>query len=422
MDAAALPMAEIEILLSTLGRLLKELPVSKIEEGFKATLTLAQRCHPLSTARQACIGFMSSWLTGRNLNGPQRVNSDLIKQWLLCLPKSLWELKGDHPETSRIIINTLLDFGRKAPASPAALSAFDSAQESLVPFFFTVIGLKKPKKILGPFHLLDDEIQKRAIDMVCYFSCPSIAMLRAIAGCCSNKSKVPASVSIYAVSAIHSVRLRMDSDAYIGFMLSILFDEHTDPSLQAHVAACLVNLRAGANLGKLVSPFMERILKQERTPQETLVGLSRCAHACTQSALRIDADPFSDSLLPWIPTLLRKVFWGLKPETELSLKKNQKMLSVITATISSLPSLWPALMENVSQVVSNPDQAGESALALASLVSELSLQSPTVLIQYSAQTMAVVNVIEEIAGNTPNAGAHAARLRALATYHGGGPQ
>ena len=84
--------------------------------------------------------------------------------------------------TSRVIIRTLLDFGRRAPASPAASAAFNTVQATLVPYFYTVIGSKKGvKKIHGPFLQMPADVQRRSLDMISYFAAPSLAMLRAVA-------------------------------------------------------------------------------------------------------------------------------------------------------------------------------------------------------------------------------------------------
>lgn len=154
--------------------------------------------------------------------------SDITLSLLISLPKTLWQLQGDHPITSQLILGVLTKFGAnvsnfsyvsKDSASPTCSqrSAFDKLQSALVPFFWTSIAKKpkankKPKgekdaksektkstaetsedpsskanadepeeesrrEVFGPFVKLPLHVQRCAIDLISQFSPLSPAMV-----------------------------------------------------------------------------------------------------------------------------------------------------------------------------------------------------------------------------------------------------
>lgn len=421
MNAAALPQGEIKTLLDSLGRFLKHLSVpSCIEAGFKSVLVLTKRCHSQSVSRRACIAFMACWLAGREVHMQQDVSTALVTEWLKCLPKALWELKSDHLDTSRVIISTLLDFARRAPASTASLKAFSNTQESLVPFFFTVVFAKKAiRKIYGPFVIMPEDVQRRALDVLCYFPGLSVPMLRAVAACCVNTS-VADSVCVYAINVVHSVRTRIPAEDYISFMMSILLHD-SSPLVQTHICACMLHLHAGATIAPLVTPVLEKVMTQD-PPMSILLGVCKCVAVCAQSAAEQTGQ--SGDMFPQVfHSKIAKLLWSILKLTHPSSQQPQALdmgtshskeliPGCIVTIIKHLPVAWPLLLDHIGREVCTCTQANDAVMILSSLVSELA-RLP-IIRECAAKLQEVILCIQ----NTSGKDQHTDRLLALIELHG----
>jgi len=436
-DAASLPTDEMHLLLRTLGRFLHQLPLIEVEEGFKATLSLSQRCHALSSARQVCLTFMSEWLLGTAGAPPLRgLNRALLGQWLQSLPKALWECKGEHIETSRSLLSTLLEFGRRATASREALAAFDGIQPALVPFFYTAIpqggGRKPPRKLWGPFLSLPEDLQRLSLDIISYLTSPSMAMLRGMAACCSHPG-LPPHVGRYGVSVVHGARHQMEPGSYMSFMLTVIVSETVRSQVRAQVGRSLLELRGGRAIAEWAAPVLETLLTQPEAPsQRVLTGVARCVAVCAQSAAGdcgVEAPRggeaarlFPAHLESLLPSMLCDVLWGAHRQAQAVVAAGcsavpvtegpHAVQSTVAEAIRAREELWAPLLAQAEAAVQSSQDAEEAAVVLAGLMQEL----PGLVQRHTEPTWAVVRHIERVAGTVPSASEQAGRLRAVAQY------
>lgn len=351
----------------------------------------------------------------------------LLTQWLKCLPKALWELKADHVPTSRIIISTLLDFARRSPASAASAQALNEVQETMIPFFFTVFAVKKTvRTIHGPFVSLPEDVQRRSLDILSYFSRLSLAMLRAVAACCLHASVSP-TVAVYAINVVQSVRMHIPAEEHVSFMMSMLLGKASPDLLQAHVCSCMLNLQAGATLGLLVAPLLEQVLNQPQPPPETLHGAAKCVATCTKSATQdgstVKKLPFPSSTLPLISNLLWTVLRATNQQSTIEAEQTEHRNSPkppsmcvppsVVSAISHMPALWPLLLDHAKTEMRTFTEATEAAIILYALINNLSGQA--VVVEHADKVLQLVQLTEDIAGS--NATQHASRLRALTEYY-----
>lgn len=192
---------------------------SALLEAFSSFYTAA---HPQSNTKRECVSFIAEVLrlshqehTSGDAGADTRmlVPKEVAAQWLLSLPKLLWQLASSNSQVVADVLAVLGHFARSARESSEAQALYDSIQTSLVPLFYTVITSAQPKRprtqrkqiskqqvsaasatpaavapaanqtkqIYGPFLALKPEYQHKCLDLVYYFSTLSLPMLRALA-------------------------------------------------------------------------------------------------------------------------------------------------------------------------------------------------------------------------------------------------
>jgi hypothetical protein len=104
----------------------------------------------------------------------------MLKEWFLSLPKVLWQLRANHVETSRSILNTMCDVAKRSDQDVFDMTTLLEVETKLVPFFFVNLA-KGP--LFGPFNELPADVQQRALDYVQYLDSKSEKMANAIQQC-----------------------------------------------------------------------------------------------------------------------------------------------------------------------------------------------------------------------------------------------
>ncbi|KAJ1918454.1 rRNA processing protein [Mycoemilia scoparia] len=115
------------------------------------------------------------------------VTQDLA-EWLMGLPKLLWQLKSNQPKTTEVVLRTLLMLFQRQEHVQLDKKLIDGLQASLVPFFYVEVPNKGP--VYGPFVNLPGELQRLAIKVLYYSpNGPSEKILAALESCFENIAK-----------------------------------------------------------------------------------------------------------------------------------------------------------------------------------------------------------------------------------------
>ncbi|KAG2235918.1 hypothetical protein INT48_008221 [Thamnidium elegans] len=155
---------------------------------FKALLGYYDLCQPNSASKRVALEFITRVYmvqstpsyNGQFVIRPHTELATLLKGWVLGLPKLLWQLRSNHVETSRSILNIMCDIVKRSDRDIFDLDTLIEAETKLVPFFFVQIA-RGP--ILGPFNELPADVQQRALDYVQYLDSKSEKMAVAIEKC-----------------------------------------------------------------------------------------------------------------------------------------------------------------------------------------------------------------------------------------------
>ncbi|KAF9165515.1 hypothetical protein DFQ26_009832 [Actinomortierella ambigua] len=109
--------------------------------------------------------------------------SALLSKTLLKLPKMLWDLGADRPETSLAVLDLLSwivtvagDEHAGAADEAERVKFLQTLQNYMALFFSVTVGGKNGQEkrlVLGPFSKLPSALQRRAVEIV-YYSCPNI--------------------------------------------------------------------------------------------------------------------------------------------------------------------------------------------------------------------------------------------------------
>eukprot|EP00698_Gefionella_okellyi_P020913 TRINITY_DN665_c0_g1_i1.p1 TRINITY_DN665_c0_g1~~TRINITY_DN665_c0_g1_i1.p1 ORF type:complete len:777 (+),score=151.66 TRINITY_DN665_c0_g1_i1:82-2412(+) len=142
----------------------------------EALTELQGRSRPLAHVTKDCVLVMSE-LVKRRL-----VSKAITHRWLQAFPKLLWKLKGQAPELSALVIQSLLDAVRHGDC-PASLQL----PQATAPSFATTVA-KGDRQLLvfGPFIQLSELLQRKFASLLYYLPEIPAPLLRGIAACCNS--------------------------------------------------------------------------------------------------------------------------------------------------------------------------------------------------------------------------------------------
>ncbi|KAI7905295.1 uncharacterized protein BX663DRAFT_484579 [Cokeromyces recurvatus] len=155
---------------------------------FKATLGYFHFCQPTSSSKRVLLDFIIRIYliqSTPSYNGQFTITkhselANILTDWVGSLPKMLWQIRSNHVETSRTILNILCDIVKRGDKDLFELSTLLEVETKLVPFFFVNLA-KGP--LYGPFNDLPADVQQRALDYVFYLNSGSEKMASAIEQC-----------------------------------------------------------------------------------------------------------------------------------------------------------------------------------------------------------------------------------------------
>ncbi|KAM9960737.1 hypothetical protein ACTFIW_009886 [Dictyostelium discoideum] len=194
------------------------------ESILNSFISFDEKCHPHSTSKKACVFFIKELIDIQSNPLLSNVKSfkNIIEWGLTSLPKLLWKLGNSDNDTSLMILNILLSVGR----DKSKIKQYDSIQNALVPFFFTI---SKPtpqfpngKQIYGPFSSLPLNIQFLALNTLYYFSSLNKIMIRSLIAICRSNKSSPEIISIV-LDLIHNLYLvgTLSLSHYTAFCIAI---------------------------------------------------------------------------------------------------------------------------------------------------------------------------------------------------------
>ncbi|CAO3637389.1 unnamed protein product [Cunninghamella echinulata] len=160
---------------------------------FKATIGYYKFCHSHSAAKRTMLAFIIRIYliqsipsyNGRFKLQPNSQYAELMKEWLLSLPKVLWELKTAHLNTTKLILNAMCDIAKRDDKDIFDKETLKRTELSLVPFFYVHIASKGD--VFGPFLQLPIELQKRSIEFMHYVNSDSEKIKLALSKCKSHE-------------------------------------------------------------------------------------------------------------------------------------------------------------------------------------------------------------------------------------------
>eukprot|EP01104_Vermistella_antarctica_P017496 TRINITY_DN6201_c0_g1_i1.p1 TRINITY_DN6201_c0_g1~~TRINITY_DN6201_c0_g1_i1.p1 ORF type:complete len:928 (+),score=212.43 TRINITY_DN6201_c0_g1_i1:288-3071(+) len=138
-----------------------------------------------------------------------------LTRWLEAIPRLLWKLGDGSPVTSQVALEFCLFCAR----SPYA-RAFESIQQSCVPFFFTVV--RGGRRVFGPFNRLPEHVQRLAIEILFYFDDFVKPMYRGLAACCCETDLSAESVRYLLDVLCHRTHTLESAQLFSDFLLTLL--------------------------------------------------------------------------------------------------------------------------------------------------------------------------------------------------------
>ncbi|CAO0792684.1 unnamed protein product [Mucor circinelloides] len=162
---------------------------------FKAALSYYNACQPNSSSKRVMLDFITRAYMVQSTpsyNGQFIITkhselANMLQEWFLSLPKVLWQLRSNHIETSRSILNIMCDVAKRSDKDVFDVSTLLEVETKLVPFFFVNIA-KGP--LFGPFSELPADVQQRALDYVQYIDSKSEKMAHAIQQCKEKQTSI----------------------------------------------------------------------------------------------------------------------------------------------------------------------------------------------------------------------------------------
>ncbi|KAG0184060.1 hypothetical protein DFQ28_000212 [Apophysomyces sp. BC1034] len=156
---------------------------------FKAFMGYYHHCHAHSASKRTALEFLIRLYLIQSMptfNGRFHIKSqsdyvNLMQAWFLSLPKTLWQLKSSHLETSKSILNIMCDIAKRGESDIFDTKALQAAELTMVPFFYVYLANKGP--LYGPFLQLPIDVQKRAVEFIYYVNSGSAKVQEALAKC-----------------------------------------------------------------------------------------------------------------------------------------------------------------------------------------------------------------------------------------------
>ncbi|CAO3596071.1 unnamed protein product [Absidia cylindrospora] len=159
---------------------------------FKAFVGYSQHCGAHSSSKRTTVAFivrcyliqsMPSY-NGRFTLDPTSPFADLMKKWLLSLPRLLCELKTQHIGTSEMILNAMCDIGKRGDKDIFDAETLKKTTLFMTPFFYYELPGKDG--VYGPFIQLPSELQKRALEFMYYIGTDSERIQSCLSKCKSH--------------------------------------------------------------------------------------------------------------------------------------------------------------------------------------------------------------------------------------------
>lgn len=153
------------------------------ERLLKAFTRAFAECNTNSTMKLSCLSSIENMLF-------HDVRDNLLlvfqREWVNFLPKLLWELRHDNPNTSKAVLKVLLHIGRSARVDSMLHAEYTELQPMFMPFFCMHLSTcqNKVKVVYGPFVKLPKDCQELAVDSIYYYSNFSLTFLESLARCC----------------------------------------------------------------------------------------------------------------------------------------------------------------------------------------------------------------------------------------------
>lgn len=218
----------------------------------------------------------------------------LVVECVSALPRMLWQLRADDAAATLACLDSLLSFARRQPTQVAALGTIGSA---LIPFFFTH-RRDTGAPLFGPFALLDDSLQHRALDVARYLldATQDAALVRAIAACLVSSTGPPqlppVGTALYALETIGAV---LPLELHLSFAMTLLLearDENAEvrwsrrEAVANHIVVSLRGAAGGAAaLDALLQPLLLAWLASDAATVDTeaaLLLVVRCRRVMPQ--------------------------------------------------------------------------------------------------------------------------------------------
>ncbi|KAK9719110.1 rRNA processing protein [Basidiobolus ranarum] len=189
-------------LMPSIWTFLNSLETERQEILFKALMSYGNRSHINSITKKLALEFLTRILTIQNhpqyagsfIVGESAGLTSAVKVWILSLPKTLWALRSNSPNTSRVILRALRDLINQDKSNLFDSSFHNSLQLNLVPFFHVTVPNKGP--IFGPFNSLPEDLQRLTIELLYYLGKLNDRILRSI-NACTEASDFNVTTKIY---------------------------------------------------------------------------------------------------------------------------------------------------------------------------------------------------------------------------------
>ncbi|RPD64943.1 hypothetical protein L227DRAFT_591208 [Lentinus tigrinus ALCF2SS1-6] len=174
------PQAYIALLPTIWSLLNSQIPelAEASESMFAVVLEHATRASSTSVVKRHTVDFIGRLIlldgeaeyTGTFRAGTSEDQDTKLQEWILQLPKALWELGGNHPATSETIIRLVLRLcqRRSRLLQPTTIAALRSR---LVPYF--CITHPTRGRIPGPYAKLSPPLRRLVLDLVATIKCTS---------------------------------------------------------------------------------------------------------------------------------------------------------------------------------------------------------------------------------------------------------
>jgi Rix1 complex component involved in 60S ribosome maturation len=158
----------------------------------RAVFDLHSRAARRSEACQLALrSLLDMWRAGL-LDG----DAELVRAWIGSLPRMLWQLGAERPDSTSCALEALSLVGARHREFVEPL------QNALVPLFYTSIA-SKGREVFGPFVQLPDAQQRQMVELLFNFDEPlALPLLRAVGVCCSRGHAVSVDTARYACELI----------------------------------------------------------------------------------------------------------------------------------------------------------------------------------------------------------------------------